>query len=461
MFDTKFDLVIVGGGNAGLCAALTAIENLKNVLLVEKAPPDLRAGNTRHTRNIRYAHDEDAYTTGPYREDEFLDDIRKVTGGETNLALAKLVVSESATLPKWMEAQGIIWKKSLKGTLHLDRTNAFYLGGGKALANAYYRTAARRGVKILYNASVEDILTDENTVRELVVTVNGKKVICKSEAVVVASGGFEANINWLREAWGDAARNFVVRGTKYNDGLVLRKLLDRDAMPIGNPKSAHMIAVDARAPKYDGGIVTRVDSIPFSIVVNKLGKRFYDEGEDIWPRRYAIWGRLIAEQPEQVAYSVFDSKIVGKFIPPAFSPHTANTLKELADHLELDASTLMHTVQEFNSHIVEGGTFKISELDGCKTAGLNPPKSNWANPINTPPYYAFKLLPGITFTYMGVCVNERAQVLSKSGKPFENLYAAGEIMSGNILSKGYLGGFGLTVGHVFGRIAGSGAADND
>jgi tricarballylate dehydrogenase len=271
--------------------------------------------------------------------------------------------------------------------------------------------------------------------------------------VVVAAGGFEANIPWLKKYWGEAAESFVIRGTPYNQGRVLQALLDRGARPVGNPREFHAVAVDARAPKFDGGIVTRLDTVPFGIVVNREARRFYDEGEDFWPKRYAIWGGLIARQPGQVAYSIGDAKAAGRFIPSVFPALEAGSLRELAVALGLDPARLTETVEAFN-RAVRPGSFDPGSLDDCRTEELEPPKSHWALKLDTPPFWAYPLRPGITFTYLGVTVDEAARVIMQDGRPARNLFAAGEIMAGNILGRGYLAGFGLTIGTVFGRIAG-------
>jgi tricarballylate dehydrogenase len=216
--------------------------------------------------------------------------------------------------------------------------------------------------------------------------------------------------------------------------------------------------VDARAPKYDGGIVSRLDSVPFGVVVNRSGRRFYDEGENIWPKRYAIWGSLIAEQPGQIAYSILDSKTIESFLPPLFAPYTADSIEELATTLSLDPAMLGATIRSYNDATAGNVDFEPGSMDGCTTRGLAPPKSNWALPIDRPPFYGFPLRPGITFTYMGVEVDPTARVIRLDGQTFQNIYAAGEIMSGNILTKGYLAGFGLTIGSVYGRLAGKEAA---
>ena len=238
---------------------------------------------------------------------------------------------------------------------------------------------------------------------------------------------------------------------------MLKVLLDNGARPVGDPRQCHAVAIDARAPKYDGGIVTRLDCVSFGIVVNKEGRRFYDEGEDFWPKRYAIWGRLVAQQPDQIAYSIIDAKSIDLFMPSVFPPLEAGSLEELAGLLELSPALLKETVDEFNRSVV-AGDFDPDELDNCRTEGLTPVKSHWARPIDTPPFYGYPLRPGITFTYLGVEVNDRAQVVMQDERPSANIFAAGEIMAGNILGKGYMAGFGMTIGTVFGRIAGREAA---
>jgi tricarballylate dehydrogenase len=234
-------------------------------------------------------------------------------------------------------------------------------------------------------------------------------------------------------------------------------LLDKGVAPVGDPTQCHAVAIDARAPKFDGGIATRLDSVVFGIMVNRDAQRFYDEGEDTWPKRYAIWGRLIAQQPDQIGYSIIDSKSIRLFMPSIFPAIEAQTISELAAKLSLDPAALTKTVDDFNA-AVRPGTFDHTVLDDCRTEGLSVPKSHWARPIDKPPYYAYPLRPGITFTYLGVRVNEESRIMLEGGKPSGNMFAAGEIMAGNVLGKGYLAGIGMTIGAVFGRLAGEGAA---
>lgn len=455
---SPFDVLVIGGGNAALCAAITARRAGARVLVLESATRDFRGGNSRHTRDIRYMHRAATdYVTAAYGEDEFWQDLLGVTGGATNERLARLTIRESETLGDWMAESGVRWQKPLRGTLHLARTNLFMLGGGKAMMNGYYETAARLGVEVVYETEVAELRMRDGEFFVAEAKCNGAPIEFSAKSLVVAAGGFEANIPWLKEYWGEAADNFIIRGTRHNQGRLLKELLEHGVKPVGDPRGCHAVALDARAPKFDGGIVTRLDSPPFGIVVNKDVKRFYDEGEDFWPKRYAIWGKLIAEQPEQIAYSIIDAKALPLFMPSVFPPVEAGSIRALAAALKIDGRTLEAAVDEFN-HSVRGGRFDPGDLDDCRTEGLNPPKSHWARPIDTPPYYGYPLRPGITFTYLGVTVDEQAQVVMQNGEPAKNVFAAGEVMAGNILGKGYLAGFGLTIGAVFGRIAGREAA---
>jgi len=453
------DVLVIGGGNAALCAALTAREAGASVMLVESSPREWRGGNSQHTRNLRCMHDapQDVLVDA-YPEEEYWQDLLKVTGGATNERLARLVIRASSTCRPWMHKHGVRFQPSLSGALHTARTNAFFMGGGKALVNAYYRSAEALGVRIRYDTPIDRL------------ELQGGRFVaafCRDERIearscVLAAGGFESNREWLREAWGVNDRgeypadNFLIRGTRFNMGTLLRFMIDAGADTVGDPTQAHMVAIDARAPLYDGGICTRIDCVSLGVVVNTNADRFYDEGEDFWPKRYAIWGRLVAQQPRQQAYCIIDSKPIGRFMPPVFPGTKAGTLPELARALALDEARFMQTLTAYNT-ACRPGTFDHTVLDNCQTADLSPAKTHWALPIDTPPFYGYALKPGVTFTYLGLKVDETAAVRF-ADRPSANLFVAGEMMAGNVLGKGYTAGVGMSIGTAFGRIAGAQAA---
>jgi tricarballylate dehydrogenase len=453
------DVLVIGGGNAALCAALMAREAGASVLLLEAAPREWRGGNSQHTRNLRCMHDapQDVLVDA-YPEEEYWQDVLKVTGGLTDEKLARLVIRESSHCRDWMRSHGVHFQPSLSGALHTARTNAFFMGGGKALVNAYFRSAEALGVQIRYDAPVDAIEAREG--RFVAARIGSERV--EAQACVLAAGGFESNRAWLREAWGRneagewPADNFLIRGTRFNMGVVLKFMIDAGADSIGDPTQAHMVAIDARAPLYDGGICTRIDCVSLGIVLNRDGVRFYDEGEDFWPKRYAIWGRLVALQPGQTAYSIIDAKAIGRFMPPVFPGVKADTLADLARQLGLDTGTAVRSVEQYNA-ACRVGTFDHTALDDCHTDGVTPPKTHWARPIDTAPFYGYALRPGVTFTYLGLKVDERAAV-HFGGRASDNLFVAGEMMAGNVLGKGYTAGVGMAIGTAFGRIAGRQAA---
>jgi len=369
----------------------------------------------------------------------------------------RLTMRNHKEILDWMPQQGVRFQPSLGGTLSLGRTNSFFLGGGRAMLNTLYRTAESLRVAIQYEAEVIDLELDAGMFLSATVRRGEERSTVRAATLVAAAGGFEANIEWLKTYWGEAADNFLIRGSPYNRGTLLRLLLDRGVGEIGDPTQCHAVAIDARAPRFDGGIITRLDCVIFGIVVNKHAQRFYDEGEDIWPKRYAIWGRLVAAQPDQIAYMVFDASVLTLFMPSLYPPVQAASMRELAEKLGLDPAALETTVGRFNA-AVRPGTFDHSILDDCRTDGIDPPKSHWARRIERAPFYAYPVRPGITFTYLGTRVNREARMLMRDGRPAANMFAAGEIMAGNVLGRGYAAGIGMTIGSVFGRIAGREAA---
>ena len=458
-FSYPFDVLVIGGGNAAVSAAITARLAGASVLVLEHAPRHFRGGNSRHTRNFRCMHDGPlGVLTGAYPEEEYWQDLLRVTAGKTDEHLARVAIRGSYESFGFMERCGVKFQPALSGTLSLSRTNAFFLGGGKALMNTLYAYAERLGVAIVYDTEATALHLTAGTIEAADITSQGFPFTVRARSVVVASGGFQANLPWLAAAWGPAAENFLIRGTPYAQGTILKNLMQQGVATVGDPTQGHAVAIDARAPKFDGGIATRLDCVPFSIVVNRDAQRFYDEGEDIWPKRYAIWGRLVAQQPDQIAYAVLDAPAEELFMPSIFPAYRAEGVGELARTLGLDPAALCATVDAYNAAVRPGTFLPTSIEDGCRTEGLVPPKTHWARPIVTPPFIGYPLRPGITFTYLALKVDDRANVQLDGGRPVRNLWAAGEVMAGNILGQGYTAGAGMAIGTVFGRIAGGEAA---
>jgi len=450
------DVLVVGGGSAALCAAIAARRRGASVRMVEAAPVGLRGGNTRHARNFRLMHDGPRwYVPDTYGEDAFFRDLVRVTSGATDEKLARTMIRGSATIAEWFGENGVRLQDPSKGAMAYSRRTAFFLGGGKAMINALYATALKLGVDIRYDSEVVALAFGGNGNCEADIVHGGRIARVAAKALVLCTGGHQANLDWLRQSFGAAADNFMIRGTPFITGSVLRLLLDAGAKPVGDPAHAHMVAVDARGPKFDGGIVTRITAIPHGIVVDRDGKRFHDEGEDARKTHFARWGARIARCPGQIAHLILDAQGFGRALPAALPPFRADAIPQLAAALELDPVVLETTIGEFNAAIIEGNDAPL--IDRC-TAGLVPPKSHAAVALKTPPFFAYPMRPGVTFTHFGVVVDEQMRLVTNDAAPLRNVFAAGMIMAANVLGEGYLAGLGVTLSTVFGRLAGEQAA---
>ncbi len=452
----RIDVLVAGGGSAGLCAAIAARRRGASVRIVEQAPAAMRGGNTRHARNFRLMHDRPAwYVPDAYGEDAFLNDLRRVTQGASDEMLARLLIRGSATIAPWLEANGVHLQDPASGVMPYSRRTAFLLGGGKAMINALYQTAAKIGVAISYDSEVVALRFDGRAC-EADAVHDGVAERIAAKTVVACSGGHQADLAWLRENFGAAADGFMIRGAPYITGRILRLLLDSGVKPAGDPAQCHMVAVDARGPRFDGGIVTRITAIPYGIVVDRDGKRFGDEGEDAGRTHYARWGPRIAQCPGQIAYLILDAEGLARALPTALPPIQADTIAALAASLELDPAALETSVREFNAATRAPGDDAASAAHGAH--GLNPPKSHGAFAIAVPPFAAYPLRPGVTFTNFGVTVDERMRIVRNDGRAVPNVFAAGMIMAANVLGRGYLAGLGVTISAVSGRLAGEEAA---
>jgi tricarballylate dehydrogenase len=446
------DVLVIGGGIAALCAAIAARRVGGRVRLIERAPRPLRGGDARHARNLRVVHNEPTpFSPGSYKVAEYLAELGRTAGNHGDTALGLRLATESASVVPWLAAQGMLFQHAGDGMLPVSRRTSFLFGGGKTMMNRLYATAERLGVAISYGSAVTGLALAEGRIQAVDLQTRVGTERLQPRAVVLCCGGAQADLPALRPFWGEAADAFIIRGTPYADGMLLRSLIAQGVATAGEPGACHLVAVDARSPRADGGIATRVLGISAGIVVNREAQRFHDEGGDTGPTRYAVWGRKVADQPGQLAWLILDAKALPHMRLPLFPPLSADTLPSLAALAGLEAEALTATVAGFNAAVHGEGP------PGC-TAGLHPAKTRHAQPLVVPPFAAIPIRPGITFTCLGAKADEQARVMMADGTAVSNLFAAGMVMAPNILGTGYLAGLGLTIGTVFGRLAGEAAA---
>jgi tricarballylate dehydrogenase len=485
----RYDVIVVGGGNAALCAALSAREQGARVLVLEKSPEAWRGGNSFFTAGgFRFAFtsfdelraligdlsDEEAASmeVEPYTEDAFYDDIMRVTEDLADADLALLVVRESQATVRWMRDRGIRWipmfgrqaykvggKFRFWGGLVLEA-----VGGGPGLIDMEYQAAEKAGIDVRFEAKASRLVTDDaGRVTGVVVRRPHGRETLEAGAIVLAAGGFEANVEmrtrYLGPNW-DMAR---VRGTPYNTGDAIRMALDVGAQPWGHWSGCHSVAWDYNAPWHGDrkvGDNFQKHSYPLGIIVNIRGERFVDEGADFRNYTYVKYGREIIQQPRRAAFQIFDQKVIDllreEYRIREVTKAEATTFEELARKLEIDVEGFVRTVTAYNA-AVQPGPFNPAIKDGKGTRGITPPKSNWAQTLDAPPYVGYAVTTGITFTFGGLRITPSAQVIDAEQRPIPGLFAAGELVGG-LFYNNYPGGTGLMAGAVFGRIAGRAAA---
>lgn len=427
---------MVGGGLAGLCAAIAARRLGASVRLLDNAPAAFRGGNARHARNFRVVHPEPTpYVPDSYQAAEFLAELAGITGRATDRALTERLVAGSETLVTWLMQNGVAMQPPSLGVVPYSRRTVFPLGGGKAMINSLYRTAAALGVAI--SSDSDGRALRETTGGWIVEIGNEGSDTSKIEAstVIVCAGSPGADPTWLSDHYGAAGNGLMVRGTPYADGRLLDQLIGLGAQAVGDPTVCHMVAVDARGPRFDGGIVTRITAIPSGMVVERSGARIDAVGAGQEPTHYARWGPRIAASDDQMAYLILDADGLQRAAPQAFTPIEAETITALAAALGCDADTLEAAVASFNAA---------------------PPAG--ARPLTCAPFAAYPMRAGITFVHHGLAVDDRLRVRWADGRANATLYAAGMVMAANVLRRGYLAGLGLTLAAVFGRLAGEEAA---
>ena len=485
----QFDVIVVGGGNAALCAALSAREQGAKVVLLERAPEEERGGNSSFTEGLmRFVYDgsddikalspdlneeEMRSDFGTYPQEKFFDDMARITQNRTDPDLCELLVKGSRQTMHWMKDQGIRWLPQFgRQSFKVDGKFTFWggatlaaVGGGRGLVDGLYKAAEKAGVQILYDAWARDLLHSDSGVHGVVVKVNGVTREIAANSVILACGGFEANAAWRARHLGPGWDLAKVRGSKFNTGDGLDMALRIGAQPAGHWSGCHSVGWERYASDFGDFAVTddyERDSYPFSIMVNADGKRFLDEGADIRNYTYAKYGRIILQQPMQFAWQLFDSSVKHLMRPEYSSKHVtkvkANSIEELVGKLEdVNKDALLETIREFNAAVKRDVPFNPNVKDGRAAVGLEVPRSNWAMPLENPPFEAYAVTCGITFTFGGLKITNDAQVVDTNHRPIPGLYAAGE-MVGGLFYFNYPGATGLMSGAVFGRLAGRNAA---
>ena len=487
--DSQHDVIVVGGGNAALCAALSAREGGARVLLLERAPEEERGGNSSYTEGLmRFVYDgsddikalspdlneeEMKSDFGTYTEEKFFDDMARITQNRTDPDLCELLVRGSNGTMHWMKDKGVRWLPQFgRQSFKIDGKYTFWggatlasWGGGRGLVDTLYKAAEKAGVQVLYNAWARDLIHSDAGVHGVVARVNGATRELRAVGVILACGGFEANAAWRARHLGPGWDLAKVRGSKYNTGDGLEMALRIGAQPAGHWSGCHSVGWERYAADFGDFSVTddyERDSYPFSIMVNADGKRFLDEGADIRNYTYAKYGRIILQQPMQFAWQLFDSSVTHLLRPEYRSKHVtkvkANSVEELVEKLDdVNKDELLKTITAFNAAVKREVPFNPNVKDGRAAVGLEPPKSNWAIPLENPPFEAYAVTCGITFTFGGLKITTDAQVVDTGHRPIPGLYAAGE-MVGGLFYFNYPGATGLMSGAVFGRIAGRNAA---
>ncbi|KIX01450.1 precorrin 3B synthase CobZ [Rhinocladiella mackenziei CBS 650.93] len=486
------DVIVVGGGNAALAAALSAHESGAHVVLLEAASREERGGNSRfagtafrashrglaHVKTVlceQALEDAERCSMSPYTDEDYRHDLQSTSHGRNDPVMSEIMIRDGWETIEWMKSKGVHWETTLRKYYNVDTQKGIIIelmngapvkavGDGEGLIRDWYHAVEKANITVKYDCPAHELLASGDTVYG-VRTRQADKYVDFHGQVILACGGFSANPAMRRQYLGEGWDLVPVRGTKHNTGTMLRRAIEAGARPVGHWGAAHASPQDIDAPL--NGDITKTPVIPrysytYGISVNVEGRRFFDEGEDEFALTYAKIGKMIGDQPRAIAYQIFDQKTL-YLLQTRYSsgtPIVADTIRELAIKLKINPTVLERTVREFNDACpdAEAGKFEPHHLDGlCTSPSLAIPKSNWALRLDQGPFVAYGVTCGITFTYGGIATDERARVLSNEGRPMPGLYCTGEI-AGGVFYHNYAGGAGLTKGAVFGRIAGREAA---
>jgi tricarballylate dehydrogenase len=487
------DVIVVGAGNAACCAALAARENGANVIILEAAPTEDSGGNSRYTGGLmRVVYNgvddlaqiipdltEDEKKThdyGSYTAEHYYDDMGRITQYRTDPDLCEILISRSFETIVWMRKKGVKFQASYgRQSYKVDNGTRYKFwgglaaeswGGGAGMVDNEHKACQREGIKIFYETPALSLITnDDGVVLGVRAKHKGKSVEIRSKAVVLACGGFESSAEMRARYLGPGWDLAKVRGTRYNTGLGIKMALDIGAMAYGHWSGCHAVGWDLNAPPFGDvnvGDQFQKHSYPWGIMINANGERFCDEGADFRNYTYAKYGRVVLEQPGMFAWQVFDAKIIpalrDEYRIKQVTKVRADTLEELVKKMDgVNAQNALREIREYNKAVRKDVPYNMAIKDGRCTTGLKINKSNWANTIEDPPFEAYGVTCGVTFSFGGLKITTDGEVQDTGGNPIPGLYAAGELVGG-IFYHNYPGGTGLTSGSVFGRLSGTSAA---
>ncbi|MBV7508634.1 FAD-dependent tricarballylate dehydrogenase TcuA [Bacillus sp. sid0103] len=486
----NYDVVVVGAGNAALCAAIAAKENGAEVIVLERGPVEKRGGNSFFTDGaIRVAYnnlenirriipditDEEAekIVMPEYTQSDFYNDLMRVTEGNSDPVLANQLIAKSYETLSWMNNHGIKFELNYENQSFEQDGRRHFWGGlpiktedkGVGLIKRLFDRAEKIGIDIWYDSRAIELVTDNENITGIKIEQNEKLTTINTSSVILACGSFEANKKMRSEHLGEEWESAIVRGTEYNTGDGITMALAVGAQKYGEWNGCHSIGTDYNAPKFGDfnkpGDIFKKSSFPLGLLINNEGNRFVDEGADFRNYTYAKYGREVLKQPGHSAFQLFDAQVRPmlrkEYNLEEATYYKADSLEELAELMSVDKEQFLKTITEFNA-VVQEGDYNPTVKDGKGTVEINPPKTNWALRIDQAPFYAYPVTCGITFAFGGLHVNPEGEVLNQEGRPIAGLFAAGE-MVGGIFYKNYPGGSGLMSGAVFGKLAGTSATN--
>lgn len=474
---SEFDVIVVGHGVSGLSAGLAAHEAGATPVILEKSPREDRGGHTRfaggafrtpieNPRAVEKDLNLDA-TLVEYTKDDFYADLMDVSNNRADPELCEILVENAYDTIQWLTGHGLKWRETFSDETGYGTTRGAVQAEwegferGKAVVEVLADRAEDLGIQLHYHTEMRELCTnDTNEVTGVIAHKPDKKVRYEAPAVIVCAGAYVSNPEKRTRYFGRDGDAYVVRGSRYNTGEALDAAIEAGALPGGQWGGAHQVLLDANAPPMEGGR-TRINGYQYSVLLNERGNRYVDEGEDFLMKTYAKMGQRLYDQPHQIGFVIFDSKVNELVMSQHGSdPHQADSLEELFEYDDVRVNTeqALETIAEYNA-ACDPVDFDPDALDGNNTTGLEINKSNWALPIDEPPFYCFVARPGVTFAFGGLKITPEAKVLSTQNEPITGLWAVGNSTS-EFFYGNYPLGSALTRGATFGRRAGTDAAQS-